>query len=113
MEKACLILEIKKDKLEEYINLHKNAEKKLLKALNDSGFIDELIFIFKNYSIIYMEAEDINKAFTNYGKTETAFNWTKKIEPLLDKGVNFTKSGKVLGIEKVFDLKEQLKSINS
>lgn len=110
MEQICLILEIKENRINEYISIHKDAKENLLVALKDSGFVNEYIFMLNNYSIIFMESEDVDRAFKIYGATNAAKDWAEKITPLLKKEVEVTKDGKLKGLEKVFDLTQQLTS---
>ena len=80
----------------------------LLEALRDSGVKRELIWIRDDTLYIYVMAPDFPKAIENQGRTEVFQRWVQKMQPLLAEMQDYSEGGRVVTLEKVFDLEEQL-----
>ena len=93
---------------EEYLEAHRNTWPELLKVLRDSGVEREIIWIQGNTLYIYVMAEDFDKAIAQQGKEKVFADWLKKMEPLLDVIQDYSEEGKVMKLEKIFDMEEQL-----
>lgn len=83
MEKHLIVIDIKSEMKEAYINIHLNPWQDMLKAIKDSGFINELIWFHETQSIIYIECEDGRYDVCNQKlrSTEICKKWDKKIIP--------------------------------
>jgi len=107
-KRYCMVLEIKEEFVEQYKDLHVNAWLEMLKAEKECGFQEELIWLYKNMAIIYMECDDIDKVYARASKIsveqkwdKTVSYWLKQLSPLEEK------SGIPVCI-KIFDLNQQL-----
>ena len=58
-----MVLELKEEYIDEYIKIHKNPLPKLLLAEKSAGIKEELIWNYKNLSIVYIECDEIEKVF--------------------------------------------------
>lgn len=74
-EKGCFISILKIDKVEEYSEVHINAWPCLLKQIKEAGITEEVIFIYKNLALIYIEGENIDKAYKELVKTKIFKEW--------------------------------------
>lgn len=114
--KYCIVGEIKEDMLDKYIKyhkqIHKGEYKELLNVIKKSGIEEEVIFIYKNFAIIYFEAEDINKSYDYQRKFEVTQKWDDLMKDFFDSAYEFSDSEKLPVLEKVFDLNEQLKKMD-
>ena len=108
MEHVLFVQRVKPEKRSEYIKEHQNAPRELLQMLRHSGIEREIIWMHKNNVFIYVMGENIQAAVDRQKKTEEFQNWLAKMEPLLDEMQDYSDDGKILGLEKVFDLEEQL-----
>ena len=113
--KYCIVSEIKKDMLDKYIKYHKEIQKSehkdLLNVIKNSGVDEEIIFIYKNFAIIYFEAEDLNKSYDFQRKFEVTKKWDNLMKDFFDSKYEFADADKLPILEKVFDLNEQIKEM--
>jgi L-rhamnose mutarotase len=112
MAKYCIVGEIKPEYMEEYKKLHRNIHKgpyrELLRVIKQSGVEEEAVFMYKNYAIIFYEAEDLNSCYQRQGGAEIAKKWNELMAPMFASSYEFNLSEKLPLLEKVFDLNEQL-----
>ncbi|MEI6387171.1 MAG: L-rhamnose mutarotase [Spirochaetota bacterium] len=106
-------MKIRPEHLKEYIDLHKNAWPDLLKAAKASGADNLVIYIHGNNSIVFFECPDLDEFYEEYGKFEVVKKWNKTTQPWIGESPTIDGSGTVATIEKVFDLNEQLRKMES
>ena len=111
MERILYAIKLKRDRAKDYEDVHINAWPELLKTIKDCGFKSEYIFRFKDYSLVFMEAEDINKSFKLFLETDVAKRFGKVVTPMVEEYPDFEAEGKLKGLKKIFDLNDQLKEI--
>ena len=100
-KKYLLVIEIKQDNLDEYIDMHKTANKQILKDIKSCGFLSESVWIYRNMSIVYFEtAQDYKKCSELLRSKQSCKDWDAVVIPFFEKEPRFA--------EKVFDLNQQL-----
>ena len=103
MKKYLVVAEIKPEFLQEYIDIHINAWPEMLGAIRDAGYVNELIWIYKNQTIIYLEIPankenaDLNAILRS---TDVCKKWDIAVGPWL--------ASDFVTCPKVFDLRQQL-----
>lgn len=112
MEHVLFIQKVRPERKQEYIEAHQKAWPELLKLIKDSGVQRELIWIKDDTLILYIMAEDFDKALGIQGETELFKKWLEKMSPLLSEKQDFSERGKIVKLEKVFDLEEQLAALS-
>lgn len=100
MNKYLIIIKVKPENREEYINIHKDPWREMLEAIRDAGFVNEVIWYFEDQSIIYLECEDLNNCDAALRATEICKKWDVTVCP-------WFAADPVVG-EKIFDLNQQL-----
>ena len=100
MKRYLMIIEIKPECKEEYIKIHKNPWREMLKAIKEAGFYNELIWYYDNKSIIYLECDDHDEANAKLRATEVCKRWDEVMIPRFIK--------EPVMPEKIFDLNQQL-----
>jgi L-rhamnose mutarotase len=113
--KYCIVSELKKDMVDKYIKYHKEIQKseykELLNIIKKSSVDEEVIFIYKNFVIVYFEAEDLNKSYDFQRKFEVTQKWDNLMKDFFDSKYEFSDADKLPILEKVFDLNEQIKEM--
>jgi len=107
MEKGCFLNILKKDKIKEYSDIHLNAWPEVLHEIRKSGIKKEVIFIYKNLAIIYLEGKDIDKSYSKLMETDVFKKWIEVNDEFVAEHPDFTGKN-IAGLRKVFDLEEQL-----
>jgi L-rhamnose mutarotase len=109
----CMVNELKDEYVKDYIDIHKNAHKThwktQLRALKDAGAENCICFMDGNKAILFYQCEEINESFTKLGKDDDNNRWQAHIASWFANSPKFDGSQKVTGLEKIFDLNEQLK----
>jgi len=100
MRKYCLVAELKTEHIDEYVDIHKNAWPEMLKAIKNAGAEEEILFIYKNLSIIFFLCPDIDELFRKLNEEEVTKKWNATVGPWFEKAPAF--------VEKIFDLNQQL-----
>jgi len=96
MEVICEVMELKQENRKDYINLHNNTWPELVKALRDSGFLEEYIFILKNIVILFMKCENFEKSKSKLAQTDIYKKWTSLVRKMLLKHPAFFESDDLL-----------------
>jgi len=100
-KRYCVIIEVKAEHIEEYIQIHKEPWREMLEAIRASGIIDEIIYFHKNQSIIFIECDDFEYSNTKLRATEVCKKWDDLLIPWFE-------DVKIAFPEKIFDLNQQL-----
>lgn len=100
-KRYCLIIEVKAEHIEEYIQIHKEPWREMLEAIRESGIKDEIIYFHNKQSIIFMECDDFEYCNAKLRATEVCKKWDEKLVPWFEEvSIAFP--------EKIFDLNQQL-----
>ena len=101
MERRLMIIKIKPEYREKYIDLHLNPWDEILVVTKEAGFRSEIIWYYNNLSIIYFETED---DYFECDKRLMEMETSKKWEHI----VNEWFEEKPILAEKIFDLNQML-----
>jgi L-rhamnose mutarotase len=104
MEKLLMVIKIKPECRDKYVRQHREAWHEMLRAIHDSGFINELIWYFEDQSIIYFECQDGDYDAANARLRRTAIckKWDVTVCPWF--------AADPVMPEKIFDLNRQLET---
>lgn len=113
MSKQYVIVnEINPDRLEEYRQAHRTMHegkwKEQLDVLREAGAELCQAYLYKNLCIMIYVCEDIDESFTKLGQDPRRPAWEEYTQPMFLNSPRFDGSVKTTGVEKVFDLNEQL-----
>ena len=108
MNRYCFVIEINEDQVADYVNLHKNPWRETLEGLKAAGAKELLIYNYKNFSILFWEAEDLNEVYRIWGANETCAKWNARLANAYKVTPSIDGSEDVATCEKIFDLNQQL-----
>ncbi len=99
MEKILWMMELKEDKVQEYIDIHKkeNVWQEIIDVNKKAGVTKEVIFIKDNFIFLYLEVENYKHMMGIFDKDEGLKKWNNIT-------LNMTKS--------LPDLKETMKKLD-
>lgn len=103
MKKYLLIIDIKPEHADEYIEIHRNPWREMLEAIKQAGYTKEAIFFYENKSIIYLECPDDlthEECDAKLRSTEICRKWDNKLCPWF--------VSPPVKCAKIFDLEQQL-----
>ena len=88
MEIKCEIMRLKKDKINEYIDIHLNPWPELIEEIKNSEIFEEHVFIVKNIVIVIIRANDVKNTIKNLQKKEICKKWSSIVKKMLTKKNN-------------------------
>ena len=103
MKKYLIVAEVKPEFLQEYIDIHIDPWPEILEAIHEVGYLNELIWIYKNQTIIYLEVpegKENDELNTLLRATDVCKKWDVTVGPWFE--TDF------VTCPKVFDLNQQL-----
>jgi L-rhamnose mutarotase len=100
MKRYCFVIELKEEHVDEYVKLHRNAWPQMLEAIKRAGAKEELLYIYKNISIVFFECEDIDELYKKLDNEEVVEKWNAVVKPWMNSDFVF--------LDKIFDLNQQL-----
>jgi len=79
-KRICFILQVKKDRLEEYKDRHKNVWPEMLAALRRTGWRNYSLFLRDDGLLAgYLETEDFAAALAGMAATEVNKRWQREM----------------------------------
>jgi L-rhamnose mutarotase len=108
MEHVLFIQKVKPEKKEEYLEAHRKVWPELLREIRASGVEREIIWIDGETLYVYVMAENFDEALGKQGNSDVFKKWVEKMDPLLAEMQDYSEEGKIVKLDKVFDLEEQL-----
>ena len=112
MKRYCMVNVIKPEYVEDYSNAHMNPWPELLESIKDAGTEQELIYIYKNLAILFIECEDIDRYMKDFVGSEVSKKWMTQMYMYMGDNDWADEEGEskesINGLRKVFDLKQML-----
>jgi len=96
MEVICEMMKLKLENMKDYIDLHNNTWPDLVKALKESGFLEEYIYILDNLVMVVMKCENFKDASSKLAETDIFKKWTAKVRSMLINDIDFFHTKDVL-----------------
>ena len=80
MKRVCFLLNVKKDKVDEYLEAHK-VSPEMRQAISKAGIKNYSMFVRKTDGLLvgYFEAEDPELSLDKVGKTDISQRWQAKM----------------------------------
>lgn len=104
MQRVCFLLQLKKDRIEEYRKAHQ-VWPEMLDAMHAAGIRNYSMFIRKDGMLVgYFEAENPEQALQTLGKTEVNRRWQEYMAPFFDSGTGDLEKGGTEWLEQYFHM---------
>jgi len=85
MERVCFVLQVKKDRLEEYKQHHEQVWPEMLAALSETGWHNYSLFLRDDGMLIgYVETPDFQKALDGMAAKDVNERWQKMMLPFFE-----------------------------
>jgi len=100
-QRTAFVLSVRPDKIDQYIQAHKEVWPEMLGALREAGIRNYTIFRHGNEMFGYFEAEDLDAAANHLERQQISTRWQDAMAELLDQRVP---DGGPPALEEVFRL---------
>ena len=105
MEVICEMMKLKPENVGDYVEMHDNTWPELIRAIKESGFVEEYIYLLDNLVIVIMKCEDFEKSCKTLLDKEIFQKWTTKVRSMLIEDEAFFKTkDKVIDLEPIWNL---------
>lgn len=105
MQRVCFLLQVKKDKLEEYKKYHEAVWPEMLDALRETGWHNYSLFLRDDGLLIgYLETPDFKKAVEGMQKKDVNTRWQKMMAPYFENIGDKKADTSMASLEEVFHL---------
>ena len=105
MKRACFLLNVRPDRLDEYKKRHQAVDPEMLHALSDAGIRNYSLFLRGDGLLVgYFEAEDPKESLRKVGETEANARWQEKMKSFFVSGSGDMEKGALEWLEQVFYL---------
>jgi L-rhamnose mutarotase len=105
MEVVCEMMKLKPENVKDYIEMHNNTWPELIKAIKESGFVEEYIYILDNLVVVIMKCEDFKKSSKTLLDREIFQKWTTSVQSMLmEDEVFFKTKDKIIDLEPIWNL---------
>lgn len=85
MQRICFVLQVKKDRLEEYKERHKAVWPEMLQALRETGWRNYSLFLRDDGMLIgYLETPDFQKAVAGMAEREVNARWQNEMKEFFE-----------------------------
>ena len=86
-QRSAFVLRVRADKIDEYVEAHRNVWPELLAALRDAGIRNYTIFRNGNEMFGYFESDDLQAAAAHMEAEEVNARWQDAMAGLLEERV--------------------------
>ncbi len=108
MKRYCVVRVLKEEHVQDYVDLHRNAWPEILRAIEECGCRDLIIYRYGRLAILFFECEDLNAFYERYGALEIVRKWNAVVDPWVAESPPLDGSAGVDSLEKIFDFRQQL-----
>jgi L-rhamnose mutarotase len=103
MQRACFLLRVKPDRLEEYKRHHKSVDAEMLQALSEVGIRNYSLFLRDDGLLVgYFESENPRESLRLVSETEANARWQDKMNPFFESGSGDMNKGSLGWLDAVF-----------
>ena len=103
MQRACFVMRIKKDEVEEYRAAHEPVWPEMLDAMRRAGIRTYSMFLRSDGLLVgYLEAEDVQRALAEVGATDVSRRWEERMAPYFEGGSGDLRCANVEWLDEFF-----------
>jgi L-rhamnose mutarotase len=105
MDVICEMMKLKPENVKDYIQMHENTWPELVKAIKESGFIEEYIYILENLVVVIMKCDDFGKSRKNLQDKEIFQKWTTLVQNMLiEDEIFFKVKDRIIDLKPIWNL---------
>ena len=105
MERVCFLLQVKKDRLEEYKERHREVWPEMLEALRETGWHNYSLYLRDDGLLVgYLETPDFEAALAGMERQEVNERWQREMAPFFEALEGRRPDEGLLRLEEVFHL---------
>ena len=83
MQVVCELMRLMSERVRDYLDLHEHTWPELIRAIRESGFLEEYIYLHENLVIVVMKCEDFTVSVKKLAATPVFQRWTRLVRAML------------------------------
>ena len=104
LQRVCFVLQVRRDRLQEYRERHKQVWPEMLKALAEAGWRNYSLFLREDGLLIgYLETPDFPRALRRMAALDVNKHWQREMQPFFE-GLPGRPDEGLVRLEEVFHL---------
>jgi L-rhamnose mutarotase len=104
-QRVCFCLQVKRDRLSEYVERHKQVWPEMLDALRAAGWRNYSLFLRADGLLIgYLETQDFDRAVREMRETEVNLKWQTEMAPFFESQEELHADDQMRPLPEVFHL---------
>lgn len=108
MQRICFALQVKKSRLEEYKERHREVWPDMQRALQETGWTNYSLFLREDGLLVgYLETEDFEQARKGMAEREVNARWQEEMMPFFETSDAIAPDAAMKPLEEVFHLREK------
>lgn len=112
MERVCLQLQVRRDRIEEYKRRHRAVWPEMLEALAQAGWRNYSLFLRHDGLLIgYLETPSLEQAVQSMGHTDVNARWQREMAEFFEDLAQARPDTGFVQLEEVFHLEDQLAAV--
>jgi L-rhamnose mutarotase len=105
VERICFVLQVKKERLEEYKERHKSVWPEMLDALRNAGWHNYSLFLRDDGMLVgYVESPDFRKALAAMAGSDVNARWQGEMREFFEDAAGRDADRQMIPLEQVFYL---------
>ncbi len=105
MERVCFLLQVRRDRLEEYREAHRTVWPEMLEALRQTGWTNYSLFLRDDGLLVgYLETPDFEKALAGMADRDVNRRWQEAMAPFFENLDGTRADQSMMRLEEVFHL---------
>ena len=114
MTRYCFQLQVRPDRIEEYVDRHRAVWPEMLEALRDAGWSNYSLFLRDDGLLVgYLESDDLAEAQAAMARTEVNARWQSEMAEFFTGIDGRPPDEGLLLLTEVFHLEDQLERVDS
>jgi L-rhamnose mutarotase len=103
MQRICFVLQVKKERLEEYKERHRSVWPEMKNALRETGWNNYSLFLRPDGLLVgYLETDDFERARTGMASREVNGRWQHEMADFFVQPVGLLPDQAMMPLEEVF-----------
>jgi L-rhamnose mutarotase len=88
VQRVCFIMQLKRDRVDDYLKVHAHVWPEMLKALSESGYRNFSLFVRRDDGLVvaYLETDDYDQAAAAMALREVNTRWQEGMAQYFEQG---------------------------
>jgi L-rhamnose mutarotase len=111
MQRVCFVLQVRRERLEEYKERHRTVWPEMRQALKETGWHNYSLFLRPDGLLVgYLETDDFERVRQEMAKRAVNERWQREMRPFFENPDGVAPDQAMMPLEEVFHLSDDTKT---